>query len=57
MNSPMNVEKSIRTFSAAVEDEESDWEYEYDETATEVSPVLKNEFPIAKSGTELLRDH
>ncbi|KAI4231990.1 MAG: hypothetical protein LQ352_008372 [Teloschistes flavicans] len=31
----MNVEKSIRTFSAAVEDEESDWEYEYDETATE----------------------
>ncbi|KAL8663328.1 MAG: hypothetical protein Q9202_003964 [Teloschistes flavicans] len=35
MNSPMNVEKSISTFSAAVEDEESDWEYEYDETATE----------------------
>ncbi|KAL9576755.1 MAG: hypothetical protein Q9203_007677, partial [Teloschistes exilis] len=31
----MDVEKPIQSFSAAVQDEESDWEYEYDETATE----------------------
>ncbi|KAL8626083.1 hypothetical protein Q9189_008237, partial [Teloschistes chrysophthalmus] len=35
MTGSMDVEEPIKSFSSTVQDEESDWEYEYDETATE----------------------
>lgn len=38
MTGSMDVEEPIKSFSSTVQDEESDWEYEYDETATEVNP-------------------